>query len=118
MRRPTVGLVGLLTCLVCVSSPGWAWQANLGGESPCTDCVPPDLARGVAVDDQGDVVAAGTLVTEDLRGHFSVAKLAGSDGGVEWLTRISGLDSEGAAGNAVIVDSRGRPGKEFSCHGT
>ena len=68
-----------------------------------------DHANAVAIDGNGDVVAAGFVYTDTFRGEFVVIKLDGDDGGKLWGTGIrcnpDHLARDGAT--AVAVDSAG-----------
>jgi hypothetical protein len=65
-------------------------------------------ARAVAVDEQGDVVAAGVLASSSGSSDFAVVKLAGATGASLWSRVVNaGAGSQGG-GNAVAVDATGR----------
>jgi hypothetical protein len=102
-RLRTLAL-GLLTVgsLTLPSSDAFAWQTNLNSPSRY------DRALAVAVDADGDVVAAG------VNPEFAVVKLAGTNGRRLWRHVIAGYDAEArvaavtASGDVVAAGTASR----------
>lgn len=70
------------------------WARSLGGAGR-------DTSRGMAVDDEGNVV-----ITGELSGDVFVAKLDGADGNVLWIRSFAGLGVNDASGG-VAIDADG-----------
>jgi hypothetical protein len=66
-----------------------------------------DVARAVAADSSGDVIAVGDVGTADGARDFTVVKLARDDGAPLWKTAIDGALGEDDEANAVAVGAAG-----------
>ncbi len=82
-------------------SEAWAWAKAFNGPVVYT----PSWADAVAVDANGDIVAAGTLPDQFFVGlhRFAVMKLAGSDGTVLWRREITGTNERSNLNEATAV---------------
>ena len=103
MKTWILGLVG--ACSVALLGTGAeAWQDAIHGIINS----PADLARAVAVDTAGNVVAAGRLQATDTTTAFTVIKFDGATGAERWRQVITGTVSPGNNGaQAVAVDAAG-----------
>src|SRR5690606_9139186 len=91
---------GVLLALDAAGTERWRRLVN--------DTVPEDdLARAVATDASGDVIAAGDVGTTDGAKDFTVVKLARDGGSPLWRTTIDGALGVNDEANAVTVDEAG-----------
>jgi hypothetical protein len=83
------------------------WHQEISGTgTPDLPLIVDDLARDVAVDPNGDVLAVGRLYNAPPLGFdFTVIKLAGTTGAELWRRELGGSDSDVAV--RVIVDGTG-----------
>ena len=79
------------------------WQQNLDGTD--NDCC--DEALSVAVDNQGDVVAAGVTLNTGTFLDFTVAKFNRDDGTLLWQQNLNGTIEGTDVASSVAVDSQG-----------
>src|SRR5437867_3559051 len=78
------------------------WQQNLNGTANSGDVG----AFSVAVDNQGNVVAAGCTENAGTFVDFTVAKI-GRDGTLLWQQNLNGTDNSVDEALSVAVDNRG-----------
>ena len=95
----TFGL--LLGPRVALAQGTLLWRQTLNGTASGDD-----KAWSVAVDTQGNVLAAGTTVNTGTSGDFTVAKFD-PDGTRLWLRTINGTANGGDVAHSVAVDTQG-----------
>jgi hypothetical protein len=95
------------------SSGTEVWRRVISG----TDAVSGDIARAVAVDDAGNVMAAGSLEqADDINSQFTTVRIDEATGTERWRNSIGGGISEAlalaldAAGNPVVAGRTSRSG--------
>jgi hypothetical protein len=82
------------------------WNRSLPGEyGPAFKWL--GIASALAVDGQGNPVAAGSLVGENADVDFAVAKFAASDGMLRWSRKFGGSLGSNEVAWAVAVDRKG-----------
>jgi cysteine-rich repeat protein len=80
-----------------------AWRQELDGADGGSD----DLARALALDDDGDVVAVGRLGGRGTRRDLALTAFAGADGALRWRVAVDGAESRNDEGFVVAVDAAG-----------
>jgi hypothetical protein len=88
--------------LVLLVSEAWPWLTSINGTADTNDG-----AFAVAVDLNGDVVAAGITQNTGTGPDFTVAKFSGVDGTEQWRQVIDGTANGADGALAVAVDSSG-----------
>jgi hypothetical protein len=101
INNPLLAL--LATCgLVFLSAEAWAWQTNISGTAG------GGTFNAVAVDEAGNVVAAGSTTNTDTGGDFTVVKFDGASGAEVWRYVITGNATRTPdVANAVAIDGAG-----------
>src|SRR5258706_226204 len=100
-------------CSVVVATLAVAWAGRAGAWPTTIDGLvsASDVARSVAVDPAGDVVATGLVLDTTpgiFVGSFPVVKLAGDSGGELWRATLNGpTDEFEDYANAIAVDASG-----------
>ena len=86
------------------STGGELWRRTLDREG-----IGCSAARSVAVDESGNVIAAGGFWNAETKSDFTVIKLSGSAGSELWRVEIDGTASEerGEGATSVLVDPTG-----------
>jgi cysteine-rich repeat protein len=79
------------------------WRHALDGADGGSD----DLARALALDGAGDVVAVGRLGGRGTRRDLALAALFGVDGAPRWRVAVDGAESRNDDGFVVAVDAAG-----------
>ena len=103
VKKPLLrALVGAWS-LVLLCSGAWAWQTNING----TNTSAVDTARAVAVDGEGNVVAAGYTTNTGTNTDFTVVKFDGVRGKQLWHQVINGTANSIDGAVAVIMDGVG-----------
>src|SRR5207248_34762 len=84
------------------SGGGLLWQRSLNGTANATDS-----AQAVAVDGQGNVVAAGFSENTGTGFDFTVAKFRAADGALLWKGTLNGSANGFDQAQSVAVDPQG-----------
>jgi hypothetical protein len=95
---PLIMACGLV--LICSCAPGW--RTIITGSAKGVDS-----AVAVAVDGNGDVVAAGSAMNARTFRDFTVGKFEGASGKELWRREITGTANDNDEAQAVAVDAAG-----------
>ena len=110
MRRRVLSFVGICGLMLWSPSTSAAQITTINGTANLDDA-----AYAVALDANGDVIAAGTTRNAATRADFTVVKVSGADGAELWRTSIHGTlcypsvctPPEDDTARAVAVDAYG-----------